>query len=104
MADDKLEQDDKGLGMFPSAANPLTAMGIDPDMARANPDLLTALNPNAAVHGDEPAKPIAGPVSMPSEEPEPAPSAKAAGAVGGAAQAPAPPQSATDYGMAGLQS
>lgn len=104
MADDKFDQDDNGLGMFPSAANPLTAMGIDPDMARANPDLLAALNPNAAVHGDEPAKPIAGPVSMPTEEPEPASSsAKAAGALGGA-QAPPPPQSATDYGMAGLSS
>lgn len=109
------EEDDNGLGMFPSAANPLTALGIDPDMARANPELLTALNPNAAQNGAQAATPVAkpipgpipGPVAMPSEEPPPSASAKAAGAMGGAAQAPVPPaaitpSTATDYGMAGL--
>ena len=38
------------LGQFPSAASPLTAMGIDPDEARANPELMARLtvNPSAA--------------------------------------------------------
>lgn len=91
MADDRFSAgltDQDEMSQFPSAANPLTAMGIDPELARANPDLLAALNPNAAVHGDETAKPpMAGPVSMPT---------------GDTPSAPAPPSSVTDYGMAGL--
>lgn len=37
--------DDDDLGQFPSAASPLTAAGIDPDEARANPALLRAAFP-----------------------------------------------------------
>jgi hypothetical protein len=105
MADDKFSAgltDQDELSQFPSAVNPLTSLGIDPDMARANPDLLHALNPTG-IGAPPPAvrPPVAGPVSMPSDEPEPAPSPKVAGQLGGAGQAPS---TATDYGMAGLAS
>ncbi len=108
------------LGQFPSAANPLTALGIDPDMARANPELLAALQPqagqNAAVPGQSQAVPTAGPMKMPTgvEEAAAVPEAPPAGKVAASgapvsiptpttgARAPLPPSSATDYGMAGL--
>lgn len=95
--------DQDELSQFPSAANPLTALGIDPDLARANPDMLTALTPGGAPM-PEPAKAIPGPIaSTPTGAAPAAPSASAkeAGELGGAAVAPAP-MSATDYATAGL--
>lgn len=110
MADDKFSAGLTGqdeLGMFPSAASPLAGLGLDPEQVRANPDLLSSINPGTSA--PEAAKPVPTPpggVSMPTGEdeapPAPSASAKAAGAVGGAGQAPS--QTATDYGMAGLQS
>ncbi len=108
------------LGQFPSAVNPLTALGIDPDMARANPELLAALQPqmgqNAPVPGQPQAVPTPGPMKMPTgvEEAVTVPEAPPGGRAGGTgvpasiptpttgAHAPLPPSSATDYGMAGL--
>lgn len=40
--------DDDSLSGYPSAANPLTAMGLDPDEVRANPDMLARLSAGAA--------------------------------------------------------
>lgn len=39
--------DSDDLSQYPNAANPLTALGIDPDEARANPRLLDSLNAQA---------------------------------------------------------
>jgi hypothetical protein len=117
MADDKFSAgltDQDEMSQFPSAVNPLTALGIDPDMARANPALLAALNP-AGLGGDTPqpkadAPSIPGALAMPSGEPDA--SVATAAKVGGAGDAPqaaptttpAAPTTATDYGMAGLAS
>ena len=94
------DQDD--LSGFPSAANPLTALGIDPDLARANPELLAALRPSGSNGRTDLTPP-----------PKPAPrSAVAAGVTGGAGDTstqPATPSSATPaptdahgYAMEGL--
>lgn len=107
MTDDRFSAgltDQDELGMFPSAASPLTAMGLDPEQVRANPELLDAFKPSAAPSATAKAVPTPrGGVSMPTGEPAPvaSSSAQAAGALGGAGSTP---QTATDYGMAGLQS
>jgi hypothetical protein len=41
--DNNWQTDNDELGTFPSAASPLTSMGIDPDEARANPELMARL-------------------------------------------------------------
>lgn len=109
--------DQDELSQFPSAANPLTSLGIDPDMARANPDLLASLNAQVPGATVRPSAPIPGPMTMPTGDDEqaaaPAPSVTAAGRAGGAGDTPsststgttatpAPPTTPTEYGMAGL--
>ena len=44
--------DSDDLSQYPNAANPLTALGIDPDEARANPRLLDSLNAQAKPNWD----------------------------------------------------
>ncbi len=77
MADDKFSAgltDQDEMSNFPSAANPLTSMGIDPDMARANPQLLAMLsrgggNGSGASTPNIPSKPSpSAPVSMPTDD------------------------------------
>ena len=65
--------DDQGLG--PSAANPLTAAGLDPDMVRANPDLLASLSgfpssdaPPAKATPQAPPPPSASPAPAPADQ------------------------------------
>ena len=87
--------EDQGLG--PSATNPLTAAGLDPDVVRANPDLLAAMGTQgikpqtSSVHPAAPPQP--GPMAaQPGEtdDAKPSVSAVAAGKTGGAAAAPTP--------------
>lgn len=85
--------DDDSLSQFPSAANPLASLGIDPLDARANPELLSALNPGETASTT------------------PTASVRAAGAIGGAGEAPPAETTPTpalatanDYAMAGLSS
>jgi hypothetical protein len=101
--------DQDELSQFPSAASPLAAMGIDPDVVRANPAMLDALR-----NGERPQppaqEPAPGPMKMPTGEDAPVsfstgqpvatPSAAAAGAVGGAGDAE--PADTEGYEKAGL--
>lgn len=102
--------DQDELKDFPSAANPLTAMGIDPDEARANPEMLRSLSGRAYDVGASPAKPAPSapeksadtpgsddvfspdydPLGRPSPKTAASPSAAAAGSVGGAGDTPSP--------------
>lgn len=43
--------DDDSLSGYPSAANPLTAMGLDPDEVRANPKMLASLSDPSLASG-----------------------------------------------------
>lgn len=109
--------DQDELEQYPSAANPLTAAGIDPDEARANPQLLARLidpgnNGNETTR--QPAKsPATGAPSVaPTGNTKESPSAASAGALGGAGDTPSPtaapaaPQTEQDkllgYGEQGL--
>ena len=96
------DEDQDGLSQFPSAANPLTGV-IDPDLARANPDLLAQLNSRGLPGPVADKPPTPGPMAATPTEPpdEPSKSAVTAGALGGAATSP---PSVTDYGMQGLAS
>lgn len=94
--------DQDEFGQYPSAVSPLTALGIDPDMARANPDLL----PSSSKGGKTTPPPSS------SDRIPVAPSVKAAGALGGVADtsdtstpatAPVtPPGDTESYGIEGL--
>jgi hypothetical protein len=94
--------DPEELEGYPSAANPLTAMGIDPDEAAAKPELLAKASP-------QPAGQWQGvPYRLPPEQPGNA-SAKSAGAIGGAGDSstqtttsPTASPGADDVGMAAL--
>jgi len=80
MSDDKFRaglDDQEELGQYPSAASPLTTLGLDPDVVRANPDLLKGLGANKS------ATPPPGMMSAPAQS-KPSASAVTAGAVGGA--------------------
>jgi len=107
MADSRFSaglDDQDELSQIPSAANPLTWLNIDPDMARANPGLLDALRPQAP-SSPTPA-PSTGPLKMPEDQPVDS-SVAAAGALGGAGETPAntaTPSTPNDYAMAGLAS
>lgn len=102
------DQDD--LSQFPSAANPLTAMGIDPDEARANPSMLAQLHEAARMGGgvtppaaaSAPAPPPGRPVPGTEDEPPAQPPVSAQPTTH--TQTPASPQTADDYEMAGLSS
>lgn len=95
-------QDDDALGSYPSAASPLTSLGLDPDQVRANPELLNAFTPHTSdPSSDKP--PTSGPAQMPTGEDQAAPTPPPTTPSPSAAPAAAP-QSATDYGMAGLAS
>ena len=74
---------------YPSAANPLTAMGIDPDEAAANPSLLEKLRAQGQGKLD-PAQAVATATAIPTP---PKASAVAAGKVGGAGDTSSPPTS-----------
>ena len=97
---------DDDLSGFPSAASPLSAMGIDPDEARANPDLMARLtgrsNPSSAQ-----ARLAAGPGGTLPADPHATRSAVIAATSGGAGDtstpsAPSVPATAHGYGMEGL--
>lgn len=94
-------KDQDELSQYPSAASPLTALGIDPDEARANPDLLASLmSPSSGGDSNRPRPPLASAVNMPSDDdnaqpPKPAPSVVAAGKTGGAGDTSAPTTPAT---------
>lgn len=113
--------DQDELSQFPSAASPLSAVGLDPDMVRANPALLQSLsggsNPDMLAslsatppEGDKPPAAVPGPAAMPGSAPvpppaaAPAPSAEKAGAAGGAGDTAPTPDAETvrGYGMEGL--
>lgn len=74
--------DQDELGQFPSAVSPLHSMGIDPDMVRANPELLAQLS-----RGFTPDQADATAAAM--SKPKESPSTAAAGQFGGAG-APTP--------------
>jgi hypothetical protein len=93
------DDDQDGMGMFPSAANPLTVEQAE--QARANPELLKALAP-VSMPQAQPAMPTTPGISAVPSDNTPEPSAIAAGATGGAGTPQ--PQTATDYGLAGLAS
>jgi hypothetical protein len=101
------------LSQFPSAANPLTAMGLDPDEVAAHPELLGGLDlrnntPAARVPYRDTSSPVS---SLPSSPSSPSSSAAAAGAAGGAGataptsatSSPAPEPDDSDTGMAALR-
>jgi hypothetical protein len=73
------------MSQFPSPANPLDQYGIDPDMARANPDLLKSIGMNGPKPDNDRVTP---PTSVPIANNLPSESAKEAGAVGGAGATP----------------
>jgi hypothetical protein len=105
--DFKAGLDSDELDGLPSAANPLTAMGIDPDEARANPDILAQIQKGTYNPLEGVDKRAANPaLSAPpvQSSPSPAPSATAAGKAGGAGATPdsSEPNDPEGYGMAGL--
>ena len=109
------DMDESGLPS--SATDQLTRLGIDPTMARANPELLASLGtgagnkPSAATQPPIPKATPGGPMAMPTGEaapaaapPAPSASAMAAGKAGdaGAAAVPAAPDEIAGYGKEGL--
>lgn len=95
--------EDDELSQFPSAANPLAAMGLDPDQVRSNPDLLAAyIAKNGGGEGGyQPSQ-----AGMPRDAVD---TSKLPPGEGGpqdvqqsAAPPPAAPTSANDYAMHGL--
>jgi len=102
-------------GLPSSATDQLTRLGIDPTMARANPELLASLGAGgqgkwqsdlSAAQPPTPKATPGGPMAMPTGEPaiNPAPaaqppsvSATTAGKVGGAGDAPAAPAPAGEF-------
>ena len=97
--------DSDDLSQFPSAASQLGPLGLDPDMVRANPEMMASLSASSRPAASESAPP-------PKPAPE-QPSAIAAGKVGDAEStpptapppqpaAPATPPDAQSYGMEGL--
>ena len=93
--------DQDELSQFPSAASPLSAMGLDPDEVRANPGLLEQLRsqsmgkPNIDQAVGIATAPPRAPVVTPKQA-----SAQTAGAIGGAGATP--PPDAESYGLEGL--
>lgn len=99
--------DQDELSQFPSAVSPLTTLGLDPDMVRANPSLLQPQNPYGSSVNDPQILPKVPPggLSMPGSYPDDAPdSASATPPPAAAAPTVSAPSTATDYGMAGLAS
>jgi hypothetical protein len=104
--------DQDELRQFPSAASPLSALGLDPDVVRANPSILESLNnpEKGAVRPSDPPQ-TSGPVSMPAETRSPSASTVEAAKLGGGAEsttttpAPAPPagNNWNDFATRGLQ-
>jgi hypothetical protein len=94
--------DQDELSQFPSAANPLAQMGLDPDQVRANPDILNGPSQGKTSDrggtADAQARLIQGHGSA-SAVPSATPSAASAGATGGAGATPDP----DDVGMKALQ-
>ncbi len=93
MSDDyKAGLTDDELSQFPSAANPLTAMGLDPDEVAANPELLAGLDlRNSGSNARVPYRD-----SSPASSPSPS-------AVAPAAPASDEPTDPESYGLAGLK-
>ena len=88
--------DQDELTGFPSAANPLTAMGIDPDEARANPGLLEQLRSQSM--GKPNVDQAVSTATAPPRAPKQA-SAQTAGTIGGAGDTK---PDAESYGLEGL--
>jgi hypothetical protein len=92
--------DDDSMSSFPSAANPLDQLGLDPDQVRANPELLSSLSSGRQSDRGGPTQAKArlmqgpGAVAMPGSD-TPSPSATSAGAAGGAGTAPVSPDPET---------
>jgi hypothetical protein len=100
------------LGGFPSAASPLSAMGIDPDEARANPELMARLTRGPA---PMPQKRAGAGAMLRQPDGSTTPSEIAAGLTGGSGDAASPgasgvpsvpatgaPTAPYGYGMEGL--
>jgi hypothetical protein len=81
--------DQDELRQFPSAVSPLSSLGLDPDVVRANPSILESLNnpEKGDVRPSDTAQ-TSGPVSMPAEARSPSASTKAAAKLGGAGEEP----------------
>lgn len=105
--------DQDELSAYPSAANPLTALGIDPDEARANPDLLARLSagrgnggPTTDLNGSRPGPGSGrtGPsaVSMPSGD-DSAAQKPSSSTTSGSVDVRVPTDEAAGKGMAALQ-
>lgn len=108
--DFKAGLDSDELDGLPSAANPLTAMGIDPDEAQANPDILARIakgtyNPLGGPDKDDVKPPLRPATDTPSSAPSPsATSAGKTGGAGGATPSSAAPSTPEEYEKAGMQS
>jgi hypothetical protein len=77
--------DQDELRQFPSAASPLSALGLDPDVVRANPSILESLNnPEKGAVRPSDTPQTSGPVSMPAETRSPSASTVEAAKLGGA--------------------
>ena len=95
--------DEQGVG--PSAASPLAAAGLDPDLVRANLGLQAESNSDTP--SGRAAKPAGPMAAQPMGSPEPVQSVNPGASVGSGGSAPAPPPSSVDTpyaeAMGGLQ-
>ena len=97
--------DSDELSSFPSAASPLSAMGLDPDEVRANPEILLRATSGGGVTSDRGGSADAQARLMRSPGGAMAPgetSAQAAGATGGAGSSPTPSPDPEQVGMSAL--
>jgi hypothetical protein len=90
------------LDEYPSAASPLTAMGLDPDEVAANPDLIAGINPDREGHAPMPGIPLRSAENPPSTSDTPAPAAATAAPASSSSSSAAEPSDAEGYAMAGL--